>query len=125
MNEESAKRRAFKITEQDIEHVALKSDEIEERAKRVKGLGSFWDDVKLCLELVKDYWSGNYKEIPYWAIAALVFALLYLINPVDIIPDFIPFIGQLDDAAVVVIALKLVKKELDRYVEWKARYKTV
>lgn len=75
--------------------------------------------VRLLISLVKDYWSGAYREIPYWALAAIVFALLYVLNPFDLIPDAIPYVGQLDDAAVVAVCLVLVEQELSDCEAWR------
>ena len=59
------------------------------------------------------------KTPPYKVILAVVSVLIYWIAPVDLIPDFIPGIGYVDDAAVVALALKLIKDDLDTYKEWK------
>jgi uncharacterized membrane protein YkvA (DUF1232 family) len=42
--------------------------------------------------------------------AKLPIALLvpYLVSPIDLIPDFIPVLGQLDDAVLVALALRRV-----------------
>lgn len=113
---------AKKITEKDIEKVHKKSKEIED--KFTKGpLREFMDNAKLLLDVVSDYWSGKYRQIPYFSIAAIVFTLLYVLSPVDLIPDFIPVIGLLDDAAVVSICLYLVLQDLREYEAWKINQK--
>ena len=71
------------------------------------------------MSLVKDYYKGNYRNIPYKTISAAVVGLLYVINPIDIIPDFIPFIGHIDDVLVLRFCLKLVEKDLAKYKSWK------
>jgi uncharacterized membrane protein YkvA (DUF1232 family) len=71
------------------------------------------------LAIVKDYIRGNYRKIPRWSVAAMVFTLLYVLNPFDIIPDFITLIGYIDDAAVVTGCLYLVEQDLKEYKEWK------
>jgi len=67
---------------------------------------------------VRDYWEGNYQKIPYLSIGAIVFALLYTLNPFDLIPDVIPFIGQVDDATVVAVCLMMVEQDLHQYRQW-------
>ena len=53
------------------------------------------------------------------AIAAIVAALLYVLSPIDLIPDFIPIIGYVDDALVVSACLAMVKQDLHAYRNWK------
>jgi uncharacterized membrane protein YkvA (DUF1232 family) len=112
-------KEAQKVTPQDVEKVLNKSEEIRRQFESEGPLGKFVNDCKLFLALVKDYWHGKYRRIPYWTIAAIVVALLYVLNPLDLIPDFIPGLGQVDDAAVVAACLLLVRKDLHKYKEWK------
>ena len=57
-----------------------------------------------------------------WLITyAAVFALLYVFNPFDILPDVLPFIGALDDASVVTASLMLIERDLSTYRKWKVR----
>jgi len=43
----------------------------------------------------------------------IVLTGLYLLNPIDLIPDFIPVIGQLDDIVVLTLAVKYIKRHTD------------
>ena len=113
------KKGAAKIKDKDFERVLKKSEAIKNKFKHAKPLGRFVEDVVLLLSIVKDYIKGNYKNIPRWSIAAIVFSLLYVLNPFDVIPDFITFIGYLDDAAVIAGCLYLVEQDLKEYKEWK------
>ena len=108
-----------KITGRHFERVIEKTQEVEDKVKRIPGLHKLWTDIVLCLELVGDYRSGEYRHIAHWAIVAVVLGLLYLINPVELIPDVIPVVGYLDDVAVMVLILKLVRAELEEYAAWR------
>ncbi len=100
----------------DIAKVTQRADDIESKLPKLK---HWMEQAKLILELVKDYWSGRYREVPYWAISAGALALLYVLNPADVIPDVIIGVGYLDDATVVAFCLKLIERELERYKLWK------
>ena len=112
-------KEAQHVTPQDVEKVLNKSEEIRRQFESEGPLGKFVDDCKLLIAAVKDYWHGKYRRIPYWSIAAIVVALLYVLNPFDLIPDFIPGLGQVDDAAVVAACLLLVRQDLHKYKQWK------
>jgi len=112
-------KEAQKVTPKDVEKVLNKSEEIRRQFESEGPLAKFVDDCKLLIVAVKDYWHGKYKRIPYWTIAAIVVALLYVLNPFDLIPDFIPVFGQIDDAAVVAACLLLVRQDLQKYKKWK------
>ena len=69
--------------------------------------------------LLRDYVYGRYQEVPWWLIATTVFTVVYVVSPLDLIPDCIPVIGQLDDVAVVVLCLKSMATELEKYRRWR------
>jgi uncharacterized membrane protein YkvA (DUF1232 family) len=119
LNAKFVKGEAKKITDEDVEKVVDKAEDIKKKFSLKGPLGRFIEDGQLLISLVKDYWTGAYRRIPFMAIAAIVFTLLYVLNPWDFIPDFLPVIGQLDDAAVVTICLLLVEQELHTYKAWK------
>ena len=117
-NEELSKR-ARNIDESDFEEVLSKRNKIEDLFKSNGPLKKFISDVKVLMSLVKDYYNGTYREIPWWSISAVVAALIYVLSPIDLIPDFIPVIGFIDDAAVVAACLSLIRKDLEAYKRWK------
>lgn len=77
------------------------------------------EDFRLLVSLIKDYWSGQYRKIPYYSLAIIVFMILYIISPFDLIPDYILGIGQIDDALILFLCLYLLEKDLLKYREWK------
>lgn len=75
--------------------------------------------IILMFQFLKDVKQKNYPETPWKTLAAMIFTILYIINPLDLVPDFIPFIGYLDDITVFGFALKLINKDLETYENWK------
>ena len=82
-------------------------------------LKKFWRDIKLMLAILHDYMTGNYREIPWTSIVAIAAAMAYFVCPLDVIPDFIPGIGYIDDAAIITYALHIVHNDLKDYKNWK------
>lgn len=58
-------------------------------------------DVRLGARLLRE------PAVPLATKAVMPLALVYLISPIDVLPDFVPVLGQLDDLALVYVALKL------------------
>jgi len=114
-------RGARTIKEEDVEKVVNKADVIKKKVARSGPLARFIQDVELLVALIRDVYSGRYRRIPYWAVSAVVFTLLYIFNPFDLIPDMIPVVGLLDDAAVLSVCLVLVEQELHEYRDWRNR----
>jgi len=113
------KEGAQRVTEKDVEKVIEKSEEIKKKFKTRGPLARFMEDARLLIAVVKDYRSGAYRQIPFAIIAAAVFALLYVFNPLDLMPDVLPLIGQLDDVAVMSACLLLVEQDLLKYKVWR------
>ncbi len=67
--------------------------------------------LKLAYEMFDCYLKKE-CSLPWKTVIGIFSVLLYLINPFDIIPDFLPGIGYLDDAVVIGLALKLFRDEL-------------
>ena len=78
----------------------------------------FWD-LKLLFPLIKDYWKGTYRDVSVKSVVILLVALAYILSPIDLIPDYIIGLGQIDDAVILGFSLYFLEKDLRKYKEWK------
>jgi uncharacterized membrane protein YkvA (DUF1232 family) len=108
-----------KSLDSNLEYLLGKEDKLKEKLEDSGYLEPFSDDLMLFMSLVKDYYRGDYRKIPFKTISAGVVGALYVLNPIDLIPDSIPFIGHIDDALVLKFCLKQARKDLQKYKEWK------
>jgi uncharacterized membrane protein YkvA (DUF1232 family) len=83
-----------------------------------------WTDLRLLAALLRDYWKGTYRQVPALSMSALVLTLAYILSPLDLIPDTMPLIGQIDDALLLTGCLFFIEKDLHRYQAWKTRGRT-
>jgi uncharacterized membrane protein YkvA (DUF1232 family) len=77
------------------------------------------ENVRVLYALFKDSVKGDYKLHPA-NIAMIGGGLLYFILPVDLIPDFIPIVGYLDDLAVLTTIVNSLTEEIIAYRHWRA-----
>lgn len=68
--------------------------------------------------LVRNYVSGDYREIATSTIISGFAVLLYVLSPIDLIPDFIPVLGFLDDLSLISWYLGKFQLEITKYREW-------
>ena len=76
-------------------------------------------NFRLLYPLIKDYWKGEYREVSPWSILVFIAGIIYVISPIDIIPDFLPLLGQIDDALILVLCMYFLEKDLHKYKQWK------
>jgi len=114
------RERASHMSEDDLRALLDKEQKAE---KRLSSLGAslpgLVTNVRLGFGLVKDYVQGNYRKLPFWSVASVAAALGYFLAPTDLIPDFIPGLGYLDDAAVLALVLSGIREDLRKYAEAK------
>lgn len=68
--------------------------------------------------LIKAYALGQYRDVPWKTILLIVAAVIYFVNPLDLVPDIIPLTGLTDDFAVLVWVYNSVSNEIDKFLEW-------
>lgn len=83
--------------------------------------GRFHKQLSLALDCLRDHHAGRIPQIPYRTIALLAAALFYFADENDIVPDFLPRIGTLDDAMVIALAFDLGAPGIQRYCDAQGR----
>lgn len=73
------------------------------------------NQTQLVLELIDDFATGNYRDVPWPVVALLTGAVLYSVSPADVIPDSIPIVGAMDDIIVVAVATRVARESLKKY----------
>lgn len=102
----------------------------EEKIKHLEAHGipeafeKFWEDIKILYAMLSDSVKGRYR-VPVRTLGAVAFTLLYFVNPFDIIPDLIPFLGYVDDAFVLSLCIKFIGTDLEKYRIWKESKGTI
>lgn len=90
----------------------------EEKFKSVPKYGERLKYIPECILLLRSYYRGEYTDISRPELILIFAALIYFVSPLDIIPDFVPVLGFLDDIAVNVIVVGWCEKDINKYLEW-------
>lgn len=69
-----------------------------------------WDKVMALWSFIKD------PNAPWAGKAIAIGALLYLVSPIDAVPDFIPVVGLADDVGVIALAVAKLAGDLSKYL---------
>ncbi|MEZ8253111.1 YkvA family protein [Vibrio splendidus] len=124
--EEKARKQFYEdikdVDDTDVEYASKKGNKkLDQLDSNPPGaLSKLWNDIKLMVNLITDYVKGDYTDVPWRVIAAITGAIVYFASPIDVIPDFIPVVGYLDDALVIKLAIDLASEDFNEYKRWKA-----
>ena len=118
----SSKNKAEKmLKDDDTDQIELILTKLEKKLKDVPGIGKKLANVPVLIALTRSYIRKEYTAIPLLSMVAILGALIYIVAPIDAIPDIIPGVGLVDDAAVLLIASKMVETDVECYKEWKEK----
>lgn len=94
-------------------------DKVAEYVNR-SGLATVKRTLLLLYDYVMDTATGRYQDYSVGNLTMIIAALVYLVSPLDFIPDLIPG-GLLDDAAILSWVFNRAGEELANYQAWKER----
>ena len=121
--------RAYRNSRKEAERILGSQDRVEkilrkleEKLKKIPKAGKILSGVPTYISLLRSYIRREYPVLPAASAAAILGALIYVLSPVDFIPDLIPGMGFLDDALVLTAVIGSVKADVDPYLEWRDRH---
>ena len=118
IDEKFVKTEIAKVDDGDLELAMDNKEAIDEKLSG-SGMKKYAEMGKIMFGMLKDFKKGEYTQVPWFTVAAVVFALLYVFNPMDVVPDFFPGIGYVDDFAIFTIVLRFIQTDLHSYLDWK------
>ena len=80
--------------------------------------GRMGERIKIMIRMIKAYIEGNYRVVPWKSIIVLMAVLIYFIMPLDLIPDFIPVTGYIDDFSLILWVFKHLQDDISTFVWW-------
>ncbi len=107
--------RNIEETEEKLTAAFLKAENLN---KESGPFNKIYQDVLLLIQLVKAWIRKEYREIPTGSIVAILAALIYFLSPIDIIFDYIPGIGYVDDIFVIGLVFKQLDTDLQHFRTW-------
>lgn len=119
IDEDYVKTEVTKIKDDDVTIAMDSREEVDEKINNSGLLKKYSELAKVMYGMLKDYRKGVYTKVPWFTIATIAFAFLYILNPLDIIPDFIPGLGYIDDLGVLTFGLRFIESDLHNYLDWK------
>lgn len=84
----------------------------------LRTIGHLWADLPLLIRLLNAWKRGSYRGLSVRTLASVAVGILYILSPVDAIPDFIPGIGLIDDAAILTLLLHSLAQDLAAFRVW-------
>lgn len=97
------------------------------RRKRAQGvpgpIGNPITRAKALPRLWKAWRGGKYPELPRSQVAMWAVALVYLVSPIDFVPELLPVIGVTDDAGVLVWLLSSLSTASGSYLRWEKNHR--
>lgn len=92
---------------------------LENKLKLIPYIGKYVSDIACMVSLVRSYIKKEYTDIPIGTIISIVSTLIYIVSPVDLIPDTIPVVGYIDDIMLLGWVLKSINSDIEEYKKWR------
>ena len=120
------------VKSKDFNRAKLKAKEYMDDPEKLKGLlneastkantnkrilTNVWEELMTLFRLIKTWLQGKYKA-PTISILLAIAAIIYFVSPIDLIPDWIPLAGFLDDAVIISFVVASIKNDITDFKSW-------
>lgn len=107
-------RKAIKLladSTRTMETVSRSDHKAKENRALIAGI---WDDLGSLSRVVRNWGAGTYREVPWRTVVLSAAAIIYFVNPLDVVPDVIPLLGFIDDVAVIRGVMAAIRADLSK-----------
>lgn len=115
LNENKEKAKAFLDDDEKIEGLLR---DFEEKLKLIPKIGGKASQIAVLISMIRAYVKKQYTDVSVSTILLSVAVLIYVVNPMDLIPDYVFGVGLIDDAAAIGLVLQAIHMDLDKYKRW-------
>ncbi len=99
---------------------ALVSEALKKSKDSPESLEKSWSQASLVARYGSALFKREYETIPWRSIILGALAFVYVVNPLDLVPDAIPILGWLDDATAMGFVLASIKADLTKFTTWES-----
>lgn len=87
-----------------------------------EGIRKLKETIPTFNKMLRSYINGDYKKLPWKSLLLIAAGLVYFVSPIDVIPDFIPVAGYLDDMTVILWIVNAIREDVENFQEWESTY---
>ena len=115
---EVAKKAAFGVIKRRFRVLALARDAYAKLLKNEDAVAEVKGDLRTLVRYAKAWATREYRAVPWKSLLYAVAALIYFVNPIDLVPDFVLGLGFVDDVAVIGFVANALRQDLGAFKAW-------
>ncbi|OGX84496.1 hypothetical protein BEN47_16225 [Hymenobacter lapidarius] len=96
------------------------ADKLADKGSKTNKFRQLFDVALTLVRMVRSFISGDYRDISKSTVVTGLAVLLYVLSPIDLVPDFIPVVGFLDDLSLIGWFMGHFSTEITRFRTWEA-----
>lgn len=117
-----ARRAAVRIIRSRSRTLSLVDTAFRKAFKHRRSLRRVWGDLNVMLRMVRAYGRREYRSVPWRSLLLATTAIVYFVNPFDLISDFLVAVGLVDDIGVATMVAAAIGADLERFLEWENQH---
>lgn len=83
-------------------------------------LSKLGTNLRVFLRMIQAYAKGQYRDAPWKSMVGMVAGIIYFLMPIDLVPDFIPFTGFIDDFTVIMLISNAFQQDIEQFEIWES-----
>ena len=102
--------------------VAAAVDKLRDLRNDTECMQTLKNQANTFVRMLRSYQAGNYRRTPWKSLLLVTAGIIYFVSPLDLVPDFIPVLGFMDDISVLLWIVNSVRGDVEKFQEWEETY---